>query len=224
MSEDTPYKSHQIKVSKTAHYYTIGKPGPHIEYLWIACHGYGQMASSLIRKFTDIDDGKTLILAPDGLSRFYWPGLGGVPASSWMTRADRLDEIADYTQYLKTLYDRCRSNLPENVKVVLFGFSQGCAPQIRWMMREFPEFHSLVLWAGLLPEDLDYRPHQEYFKRGQIYWLYGSEDEFLTPKRTEWQKQFAAKMQLQYETITFEGKHEVDREVLKTLYQKIKGR
>jgi len=222
MSNPDPFQSHKMTVEKTAHFYTIGQPGPHIEYLWIACHGYGQMASSMIRKFTELDDGKTMIVAPDGLSRFYWPGLGGVPATCWMTRADRLDEIADYTRYLRRLYDQCLDQLPKHTKVILFGFSQGCATQIRWMMREKPNYHALVLWAGLLPDDLDYRPHHEYFAKRSFYWLYGDRDEFIIPKRINWQKQFAEKMQLNFETITFEGRHEVNREVLKDLYEQIK--
>ncbi|MEM8906457.1 MAG: phospholipase [Bacteroidota bacterium] len=220
MSDTPPFQSHKITVDKTAHYYTLGQAGPEIDYLWMACHGYGQLASNLIRKFTAIDDGKSLIVAPEGLSRMYWPGLGGVPGASWMTRADRLDEIADYTRYLRTIYDYFQSQLKADVKVILFGFSQGCATQIRWMMREQPDYHALILWAGLLPDDLDYRPHQAYFNR-PLYWLYGQDDEFLTPKRLQWQKTFAQKMQLNLESITFEGRHEVDREVLSQLYQRI---
>lgn len=223
MSDSPEFQSHKIEVRKTAHYYTLGKAGPDIKYLWIACHGYGQLASNLIRKFTEIDDGQSFIVAPEGLSRLYWPTLGGIPGASWMTRADRLDEIEDYTRYLTTLFDQIKAQFRSDVKVILFGFSQGCATQMRWMMKEMPPFDALILWAGLLPDDLDYRPINAYFTSGQKYWVYGNDDQFLTQKRLDWQTEFAKKMQMDLEIVTFKGRHEVDRGVLQDLYQKIQA-
>lgn len=215
------YESHSIKVERTAHYYSIGKPGAHIKRFWIVCHGYGQLASRIIQKFSELDDGQTLIIAPEGLSRFYWQGVTGQVAASWMTKMDRLEEIADYTRYIRLLYDQYTKLLPPNIEITLFGFSQGCATQCRWVMREFPDFHNLILWAGRFPEDLDYRPHQSYFAAKNIYFLYGHEDQFLNQEFIDWQEGFAEEQDLRYETITFEGKHVIDRKVLKDLFLKL---
>jgi predicted esterase len=211
------YESHSIKVDRTAHYYTLGKTGPHIKQFWIVCHGYGQLASRLIQKFTDLDLQTTFILAPEGLSRFYWQGVTGHVAASWMTKMDRLEEIADYTRFIKGLYDQYLHFLPEDVQIVLFGFSQGCATQCRWIMRTFPRFDQLILWAGRFPEDLDYRPYEAYFASKDIYFVYGSEDQFLTPEFIEWQEGFAKEQGLKYKTRTFEGKHVIDRKTLASL-------
>lgn len=217
------YQAHSIPVERTAHYYTLGTPGPHIKNFWIVCHGYGQLASRMIQKFSEIDDGETLIVAPEGLSRFYWQGVTGMVAASWMTKMDRLEEIADYTRFIKGLYEHYTSQLSPDIKITLFGFSQGCATQCRWTMREFPKFDNLVLWAGLLPEDLDYRPYKDYFASKAIYFIYGLEDEYLKPKHITWQEGFALEQKLNYQTITFEGKHVVDRKVLKDFYLKMKA-
>ena len=214
--------AHKTKVQKTAHYYTIGSPGDHIKNFWIICHGYGQLASNMIRKFTEIDDNSTFILAPEGLSRFYWGGVDGNVAASWMTKQDRLEEIADYSNYLKSLYDTFRIQLPDNVKITLLGFSQGCATQCRWIMREFPEFDNLILWAGLLPEDLDYTPYQSYFNSKKIIFVYGKTDQYVTSERLKWQEDFSKKQGLKYETYTFEGRHEIDRVLLKKMASQLK--
>ena len=209
--------AHKIKIQKTAHYYTIGSPGKHIKNFWIVCHGYGQLASNLIKKFTEIEDVSTFVLAPEGFSRFYWGGVYGEVAASWMTKGDRLDEIADYTRYLKMLYDTFKAKLSENVTITLLGFSQGCATQCRWIMREFPKFDHLILWAGLLPEDLDYIPYQNYFRSKKIIFVYGKNDQYVTPERLNWQKTFAKEQRINYEIQTFEGKHEIDRKLLKSI-------
>ncbi len=215
------YKSHSTTVERSAHYYTIGTPGPHIKNLWIVCHGYGQLASRIIQKFSELDDGETLVIAPEGLSRFYWKSVSGQVAASWMTSMDRLEEIADYTRFIKKLYDQYTSQCSPEVKIHLFGFSQGCATQCRWVMREFPKFDTLILWAGRLPEDLDYTPYTDYFAAKDIYFIYGHEDQFLNQKFVDWQTNFAKEQKISYETITFEGKHVIDRKVLREVSKKL---
>ncbi len=213
--------AHQIKIQKTAHYYTLGTPGKHIKRFWIVCHGYGQLASNLIKKFTEIDDGSTFVLAPEGFSRFYWGGVYGEVAASWMTKKNRLDEIADYTRYLRLLYDTFKNQMAENVKITLLGFSQGCATQCRWIMREFPEFDHLILWAGLLPEDLDYTPHQIYFNTKRTIFVYGENDQYVTLERLQWQREFAKEQGINYEIRTFDGKHTIDRKMLKSIAKEL---
>jgi len=214
-------ESHQILFEKTAHYYTLGTPGKHVQHFIIACHGYGQLAERFVQKFNQLDLSKTFVLAPEGLSRFYWDNKNNVVGSSWMTRKDRLEEIADYTRFIKKLYDVHVPQFASNVKITLFGFSQGCATQVRWVMREFPSFDNLILWAGMIPEDLVYLPNTEYFSNKNLYWVYGKEDEFLKEKYISWHHNFLKEQKLNFETITFEGKHVVDRPTLKNLIDKL---
>ena len=217
-------KSHKILFEKTAHYFTLGEPTHNTKYFWIVCHGYGQLASKIIYKFDDLDLSENFILAPEGLSRFYWNRAAPEPVgSSWMTKKDRLDEIADYTRFIKKLYSENLSQLNENVKIILLGFSQGCATQVRWIMREFPKIDHLVLWAGLLPEDLDYTPHQDYLSKIKKHWIYGTDDQFLTEKTISWHHEFMKEQKLEFETTIFEGKHKIERSILHDWFSKLKG-
>jgi len=210
-------KAHKITVPRTAHYYTLGEISDATKYFWFVTHGYGQLASRIIQKFNELDLSEHFIVAPEGLSSFYWEGVNRYPVSSWMTRKDRLDEIADYANYLSLVYDKFRLQLPNNVQVNLFGFSQGVATQYRWIMQKFPHFHHLVMWAGHLPEDLDYTPYLDYFSDKTITFLYGNQDHFLTEERLEWHNQIISEKGLEIKQMSFEGKHVVDRTVLKKL-------
>lgn len=213
--------THTIPVTKTAHFYTIGTPGKQVKYCWFVCHGYGQLAKFFIRKFDVLASAETFILAPEGLSRFYTEGLTGKVGASWMTKEDRLIEIDDYSNYLTNLYDQYIPQLADDVKIILLGFSQGCATQLRWMMRTFPRFDSLLLWAGLVPEDLDYRPYREYFTEKDLHFVYGTRDPFITPERLLGHERLLKEQQLDFQIHTFDGEHTVDRETLKLLAQKI---
>ena len=207
-------RAHLLKVSRTAHYYTFGQPSPGVRYFWIVCHGYGQLARNFITKFDVLPTDHHFVLAPEGLSRFYWQGLSGQVAASWMTREDRLDEIEDYANYLQALYHHFRPQLSSRVKVILLGFSQGCATQVRWITRHFPSFDYLLLWAGTIPEDIDYLPPQSYLSDKKIHLIWGTDDPYLTDERIAWHRQLIADQQLQVVESTFSGKHTVDREML----------
>jgi predicted esterase len=134
-----------------------------------------------------------------------------------MTKEDRLSEIEDYTHYLSTIYNQFVPQLAEDVTIILLGFSQGCATQLRWIMRTFPKFHHLILWAGLVPEDLDYLAHQTYFSDKQLHFIYGTNDPFLTSERLQQHQQLIENQSLSIEVSTFEGTHTVDREVLRQM-------
>ena len=210
-------QAHKLTISKTAHYYSLGQPGKHIRELWIVCHGYGQLASDIITELSILDNGKRYIVAPEGLSRFYWGGFVGPVAASWMTSKDRLDEIADYSNYLTQLLNLIRSELPKPVKVILLGFSQGTATQCRWIIQHHPSFDQLILWAGLIPEDIDYQPHLSYLKDKPIYFVYGKQDRFLTAERLQAHQGLINEQKLAVQQIAFDGKHKIDPEVLDNL-------
>ncbi|MCI5083168.1 MAG: alpha/beta hydrolase [Saprospiraceae bacterium] len=210
-------ENHQIKVTRTAHYSTIGKASTEVKYLWIACHGYGQLAKNFIRKFDILEENDTFIIAPEGLSRFYWGGLSGDVVSSWMTKGDRQSEIEDYSNYISQLYNRYVHQLSPNVKIILLGFSQGSATIMRWVMRAFPRVDSMVFWAGMIPEDLDYRPHQKYFESVDLHFVYGDQDPFISSERIDFIRSLIAEQQLHVQEWTFEGKHTINREKLKEL-------
>ncbi len=214
-------EEHKIIVRRTAHYYTIGEPTQHTRQFWLACHGYGQLAGKFIHKFEAFDDGRTYVLAPEGLSKFYMQGYDGGVGASWMTRLHRLDEIDDYCHYLQTLYDQTLARLPADVQIILMGFSQGCATQMRWMLKNFPRYHHLVLWAGLPPEDIDYRPHLHYFEGKTMTLLYGEQDPFLTEERMQWHLNFWKEQRLPIRLRPFQGRHEVDRSILGALKEEL---
>jgi predicted esterase len=210
---------HKIKVEKTAHYFTQGEVSEKVEYFWFVAHGMGQLASNIIRKFEQFDRDTHLVVCPEALNRFYWNLKQGVVGANWMTKQDRLDDIADYTDYLATVFEHHKQQLPNTVKVILLGFSQGCATQVRWIMNRFPDFHHLILWAGMLPEDLDYQPFMTYFMDKKIHFLCGDKDEFINAEKLDWFLNFAKEQDVKLDYIPFEGKHEILTDLLKDLFE-----
>jgi len=209
---------HNTTIQKTAYYSTLGEANVTVKYLWIVCHGYGQLASQIIHKFSDIATEEHLFIAPEGLSRFYWNEAKGQVGSSWMTKQDRLHEVKDYCNYLQGLLDRYLPLCHKNTKVMAFGFSQGVATVWRWMIRNKPQLHALIMWAGMTPEDLNFLEDSEYLSTISIFSVHGTQDQYLTEDRVNFQLRLEKEQQLNIEHFTFEGKHLIDRTTLYKLF------
>lgn len=211
-----PISTHHITVPRTARVATCGALDAHTKAVWIACHGYGEIASEFIGSMQSIVDEHTAVIAPEALSRFYWGGgFDGKPVASWMTREDRLNEIKDYSRYLDLVLNDIRSKVSDACKIILFGFSQGCATVMRYAQALAPEIDTIVIWAGMIPEDIEYDP--TYFQSIKLYVRYGSQDRFMTDQRVEMHKHLMDQKLLRCETRSFEGKHKVYAEPLQEL-------
>lgn len=203
-----------ITVPKTARYFVLGEPGEHITSVWFVCHGYGQLASFFIRNFEPIQNKNTLIIAPEGLHRFYWEKFSGRVVASWMTKEDREDDIVDYVNYLDMVYEEVMQSLPlKDVKVTVLGFSQGTATVCRWIASKKRSLDHLILWAGMLPSDIELAA----FTGFKIYFVAGDADEFIGKEQVAETEKLLASKKLSYEMIRYQGKHEIDEPILLAL-------
>ena len=213
-------RKHTIQVSRTARFSTQGQISKNTRYCILACHGYGQLAEHFIKKFDVLAAEDVFVIAPEGLSRFYWGGLTGEVVASWMTRGGRLDEIKDYCNFLDQLKVEYLDQLPSDCQIILFGFSQGCATIMRWVMQSFPVCHHLVFWAGMIPEDLDYKPYLDYFYSKNIYFFHGDQDPLVTPERLTFMRSVIQQTGLSnVQEKPYSGKHTVVRSVLKNWFE-----
>ncbi len=218
---DARVQEHHLEVTRTARYWTLGDPDGADE-LWFVLHGYRQLARRFLRRFEPI--ARRLIVAPEGLSRFYVSsergrhGAGSVVGASWMTREDRLAEIADYVAYLGRLEVRIRAEMAaHDPAVTLLGFSQGVATACRWVVRGDVRPERLVLWGDFLPPDLDMGEAARALAGVDLVLVRGSEDPALSPELAAAEAQRLAASGLEARTVRFEGGHEIDEETLKAL-------
>ncbi|NDK57636.1 alpha/beta hydrolase [Pontibacter fetidus] len=198
---------HHLLTQRTARYYTLGTPADQITDLWIVCHGYGQLARYFIRHFALLDNGHTLIVAPEAFSRFYLDGFLGRVGATWMTKEDRLAEIEDQATYLNTLLQTQLQQLPKNVRVTIVGFSQGGATVSRWLASGAAPVHRLILWAASFPENIDFTSGKAAFANLPVAIVYGTQDEFITPDSLQKKQQLMNTLGIEPKTFTFEGGH-----------------
>ena len=216
--------AHHVLILKTARYYTLGEIGPAVDDVWFVCHGYGQLASDFIKEFEYIDEPRRLIVAPEGLSRYYTetgPGFHAASAkvgATWMTREDRETEIADYVAYLDELYKLIFRQIDrDKVKVTVVGFSQGGATANRWLTQGTACADRLLMWGSLLASDADLEEAAEFFRDVELDIIYGTRDQFADTGMIANYETLLKKNGIPYKLVTFDGGHRMDRDTLRAL-------
>jgi len=207
-------QTQKIPVRRTGVYFQAGDL-ERAEVVWFVGHGYGQLGDRLIRKFDHFVDRGHAVISVEGLNRFYWQGVSGTPAATWMTSRFRLDEIRDNNAYLSQTYQLIN---PE-AKIVLLGFSQGGTTFWRWIHEMKPDFHTFINYAGWMPEDIELASLKSHLKNKNLVFTYGSRDEYLTAERIKAFEEIATLSTLDVNIHRTNGEHRVDREVLKTLFK-----
>jgi len=204
-----------IDIKKTARYSTYGNPNS-AETVWVVLHGYGQLTPYFIRKFLSLDPDKNFVIAPEGLHRFYLNGTSGRVGASWMTKEEREQDISDNISYLNDLKTKIIDRY-QFTKKVLLGFSQGGATGCRWHEHGNFKADYFVLWASVFPPDLEISLTSSIFNRSRNLFVVGRNDEYYNDENRTLLIQALEEKQLNFETILFDGTHNIDQETLSLL-------
>jgi predicted esterase len=211
-------QQHHFPVPRTARYFTLGSSGTHLRQVWFVYHGYGELAQEFLEHFELLDDGQRLVIAPEGLSRFYTDHDGGTVGASWMTREDRLAEIADYVSYLDSLYTHVFKRVDRaSVTVYVLGFSQGAHTATRWISHGNAIADRLILWGQTLPTDLDLEVAWAKLEDSRLTLVVGTRDELVPAAKVEESEERLLEHEIPYETIKYNGGHRLDKRVLRSI-------
>jgi predicted esterase len=209
---------HHIKFTKSGRYFTHGEMSDGKELI-IALHGYGHLAAFFIKKFHQIDTSKYVIVCPEGLNRYYQNGTHGRVGASWMTKEDRENDIQDYITFLDTLLDHLKSECSFS-KITLVGFSQGGATASRWLAYGHHNFDRFILWATVFPPDME-KEYTSKFNESENFFVFGSEDEYYSPAIVEDHFKEIQALELNFQMINFEGKHNIHQETLLNILEDV---
>lgn len=199
----------------------LGEPSANTKHVWFVCHGYGQLANYFLNRFAPVGNGDHLVVAPEGLHRFYVKGYTDRVGASWMTKEERTDDIRDYVSYLDAVYAEVMKQVGRDAKVHVLGFSQGAATVSRWLCMGKAKAHDLILWAGAFPPDIDFKENLYVLSSLRKWVVLGDNDEFINEEQLKEHLALLDRNDMKYELIRFGGKHEVDAAALTELAARI---
>lgn len=209
-------KQEFLTVPKTARYHPLGQFSQRTKYIWLVLHGYGQLSSHFINKFQLLLNDETLIVAPEGLHRFYLNGTNGR-----VTKEQREEDIQDYINYLELLLKNITGNSSEsNYHLIALGFSQGGATLTRWAAKTVFPISAFVLWASVFPPDC--KP-ELFLRNFRPYFVVGNEDEYLSQEQIHDFLHSNLELGISLKLLNFQGKHTIPEQELKKLSEQIKN-
>ena len=177
------------------------------------------IAQYFIRNFQVLEKHNICVIAPEGLSRFYTEDIqsrmqtnNNRVGSSWMTRENRDMDIENNLAYLNELYVKEVRNAA--IPVTILGFSQGAATASRWALDGKIGFNRLILWAGILPPDMDFDTGKEILHGKEVILAYGKHDPFLNDSRFAEMKLLSEKLGIVPRVVEFDGAHQMNEQVL----------
>lgn len=210
---------HYIHINYKARYFTYGNLSDTTKNIWFVCHGYGQLAEYFIRKFHTLNPNENFVIVPEGLHRFYLNGHNGRVGASWMTKEDRLTDIENYIQFLDCVYFEIVKNT--KAQIILLGFSQGAATASRWAAMGKSKIDKLILWAGVFPPDLPFENCLNKINQLNPLLVIGNNDEFISKEEMQEKIKWLDSEKINYQLHTFEGKHDIDANVLIDVSKKL---
>lgn len=208
---------HHLEITKTARYYTCGALTEQTKQVWIVLHGWGMNIKSFAESFEPLVNESVFLIAPEALNRFYLKSTAGTVGATWMTKEDRLNEIKDYINYLDKLYQQFEFDKYPQIKVTALGFSQGASTVTRWVNTGLNRIDRVIVYAGEVAPELIPLSAESGLKHTDNIFICGYSDEYFTPPLVAAMKENYR--ELKFTEIEFDGKHIIDTNVLKPLFE-----
>ena len=204
-------QSGTFETKRSLRYYTLAKEEP-IERILFVLHGYGQLATYFIKKFEGHSLKNTLIVAPEGMHRFYLNGTSGRVGASWMTKEWREQDILENSQTLNGFASAIIHQYP-TAKITVLGFSQGGATAARWISDQQIPCEHFISWGSVFPPDISAEVLQQLSMKRTF--VVGNEDPFFP--ETIAKEVIQQHQNLGFECVTFEGKHDISLQTLEAV-------
>ena len=208
-------KKHLIEIQKKARYYTAGANAANCSRVLLAAHGYGMSAERFAQKLETVLDGKTCLIVPEGLYRYYIDNAHKKVGAHWMTKEERLDDIADNVRYLERVLADC--GIGKQTPVTALGFSQGTHTLLRFSVRTEHNIRHFISWGSHIPADVLEEEFLPFFQRARLTLAWGNEDEFISPDKMQMHAEELNDKGVPFELVKYNGRHKIETDVLRDL-------
>ena len=136
--------------------------------------------------------------------------------ANWLTRDNTEAGTRNIMNYFDAVFEN--ENIPSDINVIVFGYSQGVSVAMRYMVRRQLQCSQLVLHSGGIPKELTAEDFNYLNSDTKIKLIYGTNDEYLDEARIQLETERAYELFGDRVTILpFEGKHVVNVDYINEL-------
>ncbi len=204
----------EISYKTTNSYSTLNTLTQRTKNVWFVCHGMGYLSRYFLRYFKDLNAEDNYFIAPQAQSKYYIPPKFKHVGSSWLTKENTIAETENVMRYFDAILDA--ENIPDNVNLIVVGYSQGVSVAMRYVARQQLQCSQLVLMSGGIPKELTTEDFA--YLNTKVTLIYGTQDEYMNEERMQHEKQRVHELFGNDVTIIpFEGTHIVNVKLLSGL-------
>ena len=206
-------QTHWIPVAQEQRVDSLGTLSDATKHVWVGLHGYGQLVQFFARHFRSLATEERAFVFPQGPHKFYLNGVHGRVGASWMTKDERLVDIANQRLYLGFVFQWIKQQAPK-ATIHCVAFSQGVATIMRCIGHPDVQSSSILAWAGSWPPDLD-ETNRAALEELRFKACFGTRDEYITTeKQQEMRGYYLEKYNFEPSVSVYEGGHSFDVEKL----------
>lgn len=206
-----------VTYTGTNSYTTLNTLSETTENVWVVLHGIGYLSRYFIKYFDGLPADKNYIIAPQAPSKYYLNTTYTRVGASWLTKEGTQQETENVMAYLDAVM--AQEKLPEDINLIVLGFSQGVSIATRWVAQRQIKCAQLALYAGGIPNELKASDFNFLHKnKTKVSVLVGSKDEYLNEERRKSESNKIEDIfQGKAEQVIFDGGHEMKRDLINGL-------
>ncbi|MEO9892918.1 esterase [Aurantibacter sp.] len=207
----------QNTYTTTNTYTTLNNIGSKTKNVWIVFHGIGYLSRYFINYFNTLNSNENYIIAPQAPSKYYLKNQYKHVGASWLTREGTDIEIENVLNSIDSVIQN--ENIPKNLNLIIFGFSQGVSIATRWVAKRKIKCSQLICYAGALPNELKATDFDFLEENGTVVTtIVGDKDEYLSADKLQSEnKRIKTLFKDSTKAIIFDGRHEMKREIISNL-------
>jgi len=204
----------EISYNITNTYSTLNTLTAKTKNVWFVCHGIDYLSRYFLKYFKDLDAAENYIIAPQASSKHYLGTNYKYVGASWLTKENTQTEIENVMRNFDAIFEA--EHIPRKANLIVLGCSQGVSVALRYIAKRKLKCSHLVMMSGGIPNELTANDFK--FLNAKIYFVFGDQDEYINDERLRLEKH---KVDILFGNsatiITFDGKHEVNKEFINTL-------
>ncbi len=121
--------------------------------VWLVFHGIGYLSRFFIPYFSSLNAEENYIICPQAPSKYYKDANYRRVGASWLTKENTKVDTENVLNYIDSVIKA--EELPENINLIVLGYSQGVSIACRWLAKRKHTCQKLILISGVFPIELN---------------------------------------------------------------------
>lgn len=217
-----PILNSKMQIRHTV-YFTVQAPegrGPHPTL--IVLHGFGQRADEFSKVFEKLPSQGILVAAPQGPHQFYPQFPAREVGSSWLTRYERDQAVADFIGYMQQFVELLQNeHAADLTRLYVLGFSQGVSMAYRFWVHQAAPVRGIIAVSSDLPPDVAERLGSA--QPTNVLLVHGREDKMVSIHKLREAETILRAHAIPVELLEFDGGHYVPSLAVERISQMIYG-